>query len=320
MIVGMLLALFLASGGAEKPAAVPGGAKGTLARVADSNDYDGTLEFGGMTRTFLLHTSAPLNAATPGGPRRPMVLVLHGGGGGARGTAKMTGFNEKADREGFIAVYPSGTGRLFKDRLLTWNSGNCCGYAKEQNMDDVGFIRALIEHLTANYAVDPARVYVTGISNGGMMAYRLACEIPDRIAGIAPVAGALNVENCTPSRSVSVVAFHGTADLHVLYDGGVPKRRADPQPRTDRSVAHAISLWVKQDGCSPTPKHEEKGTIVKDTYTGCKNGTAVVLYTIKGQGHAWPGGQKWAAWADEPSHDLSATDAMWDFFKSHPKK
>ncbi|MGH8103758.1 MAG: alpha/beta hydrolase family esterase [bacterium] len=288
-------------------------------RRVESGEYEGTLELNGTNRTYVLHAYPGLPAAKAGVKPRALVIVLHGGGGNAKGTAEMTGFNTKADKEGFIALYPQGTSRLFKDRLLTWNSGNCCGFALDSNADDVGFIGALIDYLIQRYAIDKRRIYATGISNGGMMAYRLGCELSDKIAAIAPVAGALNLD-CKPNQPVSVVAFHGTADLHVLYDGGVPKRRADKNhPRTDKSVADSIDFWVKFDGCLPKPQSETRGNIMKDTYTGCKNETSVALYSIKGQGHAWPGGHKWAPWADLPTTELSATDVTWEFFKAHPK-
>src|SRR4030042_1455717 len=110
----------------------------------------------------------------------PLVIVLHGGGGTAQSTAGMTGMNVKADSSGVIAVYPNGNGRVSDEKLLTWNAGNCCGYALDNNIDDVGFIRELIDKLEKKLAIDKARIYATGISNGGMMSYRLACELADK--------------------------------------------------------------------------------------------------------------------------------------------
>src|SRR5208283_5330998 len=234
------------------------------------------------------------------------------------GAARLTGNSEKADQEGFVVAYPNGSGRL-KTRLLTWNSGNCCGYAMDQNVDDVGFIRALIDELVKTRAIDPRRVYVTGMSNGGMMTYRLGCELSDKIAAIAPVAGALNVEACQPANPVSVIIFHGTADEHVLYNGGEPIKKVDRHARVDKSVSYAVSFWVKHDGCSETPQRSEKGSVRTDIYGGGKGGAEVVLYTVNGGGHAWPGGQAYLL-GTEPTREISATDLMWDFFVRHPKK
>ena len=272
------------------------------------------LEVGDQDRTYLLHVPAKYD----GEKLAPLVIVLHGGAGNASGTAKMTNFTAKADLEGFVVVYPYGTGR-FRNRLLTWNSGNCCAYAMDHDVDDVGFIRALIVRLESDLKIDPRRIYVTGLSNGGMMAYRLGCELSDRIAAIAPVAGALNYEGCHPAQPLSVVIFHGTADPFVPYNGGEPKQKFDTHPRADKPVSYAVSYWVKNNNCLPQAKRLEKGSVTMDRYNGCKNGTEVVLYTIKGEGHTWPGGRKWAFWAAEPTHEVSATDAMWEFFAAHPK-
>ncbi len=277
-------------------------------------DHELALTAGGRERTYLLH----LPPAYDGKRSLPLVIVLHGGGGNAEGAVRMTGFSAKADREGFIVVYPNGSGRL-KARLLTWNSGNCCGYALDSDADDVGFIRALIDEMVRTRAVDPQRVYVTGMSNGGMMTYRLGCELSDKIAAIAPVAGALNVENCQPANPVSVIIFHGTADEHVLYNGGEPIRKVDRHFRMDKPVSYAVSFWVKHDGCSGTSKRIEKGSIRTEIYDGGKDGTEVVLYTVNGGGHAWPGGQAYLL-GTVPTREISATDLMWDFFVRHPKK
>jgi polyhydroxybutyrate depolymerase len=277
-------------------------------------DHELTLSAGGRERTYLLH----LPPVYDGKRLLPLVIVLHGGGGNAEGAVRMTGFSGKADKEGFVVVYPNGSGRL-KTRLLTWNSGNCCGYAMDKDVDDVGFIGALIDELVNTRAIDPKRVYVTGMSNGGMMTYRLGCELSDKIAAIAPVAGALNVENCQPSSPVSVIIFHGTADEHVLYNGGEPIRKVDRHYRADKSVAYAVSFWVKHDSCSETPRRTEKGNIRTEIYDGGKDGSEVVLYTVNGGGHAWPGGQAYLL-GTEPTKEISATDLMWDFFVRHPKK
>jgi len=276
-------------------------------------DYTQSFTFAGRERSYLIHLPSALGNAP-----LPLVFVLHGGGGNAEGAAKMSGMSPLADKENFIVVYPDGTGRL-EDRVLTWNAGNCCGYALDNQVDDVGFIRALIEELRAVYPIDAQRVYATGISNGGMMAYRLACELSDQFAAIAPVAGALNAD-CRPAQPVSAVSFHGTADRSVLYDGGAPKQQLDSHPRTDNSVAYAISFWVRQDGCATTPRRVEHGNTVQDEYGDCVNGTGVALYAIKGGGHAWPGGDRLSLLLDQPTQEISATDVMWEFFTRHPKR
>ncbi len=275
---------------------------------------DRVLMAGGRERTYRLHLPPAFDGQRP----LPLVLVLHGGGGTAHGVADITGFSAKADKEGFIVVYPNGTGR-HPDRLLTWNAFNCCGYALDHNVDDVGFIRALLDKLEAELNIDRKRVFVTGISNGGMMAYRLACELSDRIAAIAPVAGALNGAICNPAVPVSVIIFHGAADKNVLYEGGVPQKGVDRRVRVDKPVSHAVSFWVNHNGCAPVPSREQQGNVVREAYEGGRDGAAVVLYTINDEGHTWPGGKAWAFWADKPTHEISATDEIGDFFMKHPK-
>jgi len=285
-----------------------------LKAIAKPGDYRRSLNVGGLERSYIVHVPP----ADRGRGALPLVIVLHGGGGHAENVMRVSGMSDKADKEGFMVVYPNGSGRL-KNRLLTWNAGYCCGYALDHKVDDVGFIRALIEELQREANVDAKRIYVTGESNGAMMAYQLGCELSDKIAAIAPVAGAMGDGNCRPEFPLPVIIFQGTADEHVLYEGGKPKKSLDRREREDKPVSYAVSFWVKHNGCSPIPQRQEKGNIVQESYTGCRDGADVVLYTIKGGRHAWPGGKKGRPEADEPTQEISATDLMWDFFVRHPK-
>ena len=264
----------------------------------------GSLDIGGRTRRYFLHVPPTYDGKKP----LPLVLVLHGGGQSPESAERMSGMSAKADKEGFLAAYPSGTGR--SSRMPTWNSGNCCGYAMQNNVDDVTFLRALIDQLEHDYSVDPRRVFVTGISNGGMMSYRVGCELADKIAVIAPVEGAQNID-CRPSGPVSVIVFHGSADRLVPFNGGSTPFQIGSK-RSDNSVANAVAFWVKNDGCSPTPKHDENAAAHADIYSGCKNGTGVALYTIQGGRHLWPGSRI-------SGNSVAATDLMWSFFVQHPK-
>jgi polyhydroxybutyrate depolymerase len=263
-----------------------------------------SLDFGGRIRTYLLHVPPGYDANPP----LPLVFVLHGATESAESVERLSRMSAKADQEHFIAVYPSGTGRL--SGVPTWNAGNCCGYALENHVDDIRFFRALIEKLEREYAVDRKRIYFTGISNGAMMSYRVACEMSGQVAAIAPVEGALNVE-CHPTAPVSVLIFHGTADHLVPFNGGSTPFQLGGK-RKDASVAEAVDFWVKRDACSATPKHEETAEVHIDSYSGCQDGAGVALYAIQGGHHMWPG------------HALSgnkvpATDLIWSFFAAHPK-
>ena len=291
---------------------------GEKQEVNDSGDPERFLEASGRQRSYILH----LPKGYDGKGAVPLVIVFHGGGGNAAGAARMSGMSAKADQEKFIVAYPNGTGPL-PDRLLTWNSWLCCGSALDNQVDDVAFVRALVAQLEREYRVDSKRIYATGLSNGAMMTYRVGCELSDIFAAIAPVAAALDTDNCNPAQSVSAIIFHGTADKHILYQGGAPIESFDRRHnRVDKPVSYAVDFWVKRDHCSPSPTHTRTGHIVHDAYEGGENGTAVELYTIEGQGHAWPGGKKGLRHAnvDPPTQEISATDLMWDFFVRHPKK
>ena len=273
------------------------------------------IDAGGSARSYRIHLP---NGREPAEPV-PLVIVFHGGGGNAANAARMSGMDAKADREGFIAVYPNGTGGR-AGMLLTWNAWRCCGPALDNGVDDVGFVRAVVENVAREHAIDRKRIYATGLSNGGMMSYRVACEAADIFAAIAPVAGALDTDDCRPSSPVSVVVFHGTADGHVPFEGGAPRTAFDRHKRVDNPVAFAIDFWTRHDRCERTPVRSKRGHVVHDTYA-CPDGLGVELYAIEGQGHAWPGGEKGlrSGNVDPPTTEISATDLMWEFFVRHPK-
>jgi polyhydroxybutyrate depolymerase len=259
-----------------------------------------TLTVDGRSRTYRVDVP---DGATG---RLPVVLVLHGGGGNGRQVERQTGMSSSAR---FITVYPDGTGRT---SLLSWNAGNCCAYAHREGVDDVAFVSALLDEVLAEYPADPARVYATGMSNGAMMSYRLACELSDRIAGIAPVAGALNVTPCRPERPVAVLAVHGTADQAVPYEGG-PPTRAMPgnESWVNTSVADSVGFWARHNECTE-PAESQDGLVTVTRHADCE----VVLYTIEGGGHAWPGGEQPRAAADEVPPSPDATEVILDFFAS----
>lgn len=276
-----------------------------IARESRATDtQSGSISVDGRTRTYLLHVPARHDATG----RIPLVLVLHGATQSPESAERMSGMSGLADREDFVVAYPSGTGRL--SRVPTWNSGNCCGYALTNQVDDVGFIRALIDKIESEYPIDPKRVYVTGISNGAMMSFRLACELSDKIAAVAPVEGAQNLD-CRPAHPVSVIIFHGTSDRLVPFDGGSTPYQVGGR-RTDTPVADTVAFWVKEDGCASAPRHEESSEVHTTIYAGCKDGTGVALYAIQGGRHMWPG-------LAISGNNVPASDLMWSFFTQHPK-
>ncbi len=290
-------------------------AEGTVDRDLQTRPKS-SLAFGGMERSFVVR--APVNRASDT-QRVPLVIVLHGGGGNAANVEQMTGFTEKARQEGFIVAYPEGTGRLQR-ALLTWNAGHCCGYAMQQRVDDVGFIRALIDELVRTYPVDPSRIYATGMSNGGMMAHRLGIELSDRLAAIAPVVATVFGDEKKPAQPVSALMINGMLDRNVPHQGGPPGGRGanawDDSPT--RPALEQAKFWASVNGCKEHPLEDADDRRTRWSYA-CPSGRAVELVLLNDNGHAWPGGQRGSRRGDEPSSALNATDAIWEFFEAHGK-
>lgn len=279
-------------------------------------DYTRTLKVGDLERNYLVHVPPKYDHNQP----TPVVLIYHGGGSNPEVMVRFSGMNQKSDEAGFIAVYPSGRGRLA--RVLTFNGGNCCGYAMQQNVDDVAFTRKLLDDLATVINVDQKRVFATGMSNGGIIAYRMASELSDRIAAIAPVGGPMGTETCNPKRPVPVIHFHGTDDENAPFKGGKGKGVSG----TDfYSVEHSINAWVKANGCNEEPvvttqqpTVNDGTSIIRKTYGGGKDGSEVVLIEIVGGGHTWPGGPSKVRFLGKTTMNISANDAMWEFFQKHP--
>lgn len=282
-----------------------------------------TVTVGGLERRTLVYTPRGYDPTRP----TPLVVVFHGGGGNPETMVTFTGMNDTADREGFLVAYPYGTGRL-PNRLLTFNGGNCCGYAMDNNIDDVGFVRVMLDDLARVANLDSGRVYATGMSNGGIMAYRVASELADRFAAIAPVGGPIGTETCHPTQPISVIHFHGTADEHAPFNGGqgVGNPLTHVRP-VFLSVQHSLDQWIKANGCTTPPVVEQLPdttadgmTVTRTIWAGGKNNTEVVLVTINGGGHTWPGRQPPLAALGASTTDISANDLMWEFFQRHARK
>lgn len=275
-------------------------------------DSTRTLTIDGIERSYILHIPPEHDNNQP----VPIVLVFHGGFGKADGAILMSDFSGLSDKIGFFVVYPNGSGRL-NNQKLTWNGGTCCGYAQKNNIDDVAFVRAVLDDLRNITTLDEKRIYATGFSNGGMMAYRLACELPDQIAAIGSVSGTKNFSLCDPEQLIPVIHFHGTNDHHVPYDGGLGPRSLTSVDF--ESVQDTLQFWAKNNQCNTTSVVEFFNDIIHTTYASCAGGSSVELYTITDGGHAWPGSQ--ARWerSDIPTQTISATELIWDFFAAHPQ-
>jgi polyhydroxybutyrate depolymerase len=272
-------------------------------RVIAENSPAATFRFGGLERTYRVFRPATLAKSAP----VPLVVMLHGGFGTGLQAEKAYHWDEAATRYGFVVLYPDGIRRA-------WNAGICCGAPERDNVDDVGFLSALIDQIAREQNVDRSRIYVTGISNGAMMAYRMACEAPLDIAAIGPVAGTLTVP-CAQAKPTSVLAVHGLADAFVPFEGGVGKgfSRAS-RPSVPASLAH----WREIDGCT-MPAERSSGSVTESPAT-CPHGRAVELITIEGAGHQWPGSVPPPVFLQKllgPSSDaLDATVTLWQFFSA----
>lgn len=253
----------------------------------------------------------------------PAIIVLHGGGGNGEMARNMTHFSRKAVPSGVMAVYPSGTGPLKRaDSIRTWNAEHCCGYAMKNDVDDIGFISALIDSLVANDNADPKRIYVTGMSNGAMMTHRLGAALPHKIAAIAPVVGGLFGGEPKPSSPVSALMINGKLDETVLLNGGNGggrfSRSWDGVPL--KPASYQSAFWGDVNGCnSEVRTAQQKGGLVTRESYECPAGREVVRYVVNDNGHAWPGGEQGSKRGDAPSSALNATDVIFDFFMRQSK-
>jgi polyhydroxybutyrate depolymerase len=265
-----------------------------------------------LSRTFRVHLPPGYDPDTP----LPLVLMLHGGGGsGEQVEESSSNLSVVADEEGFIAVYPDGTGFI-----KTWNAGGCCGSAVTNDIDDVGFMKALLDELEATLCVDRRRVFATGMSNGGMMTHRLACELPERFAAFAPAAAAEMSHSCTPSVPRPLMHIHGSADAHVPVEGGLGCGPSGvPYPALDETMETRRLV----NGCDPTTAVAfTAGDGTCSAYQGCD--ADVLLCLIDGGGHSWPGGEPPGGAVDCPadgpqSSTFDASREVWRFFADHPK-
>jgi len=276
-----------ASGGGSGGAGGSGGSGGDAAIVTCPHaalapgNHEGTLEHDGIERSFVVHVP-PIFDNTRA---LPLVLNFHGATSTKEAQESLSQMDDKADAEGFIVAYPEGVS-------LYWNAGTCCESASANNVDDVGFARALVAQVSSEVCVDPKRVFATGFSNGGRMSYRLGCEAADLFAAIAPVAGIksfpdqMNSPGCTPSRAIPLLDIMGTADERVASQPG------------------QIAEWLAFNGCSGEPEETyRQGAHVCHTYSACSAGTSVTYCTVQDVAHTWPN-----------VDGFSTNELVWDLF------
>lgn len=318
-IQGILLALFtlLVAGCANLPSEDKL-ANGETYLVSMDVDADG------YQRSYRVHIPADYRAGEP----TPLVVVVHGAFSTSRAMEEETGFSTLADKEGFIVVYPDGIGIL--GLLQHWNAGHCCGKAAADDVDDVGFVANVIEHVNGYAAIDRNRVYMVGFSNGAMLTHRFAAERPELLAGAAPLAGAIgSVDGTGQSRwqipatrsALPIIMFHG------LHDERVPYRQPDPESasgvRRYSSVIDSSRYWSSQNGCEQ--HHRIDGVPATgfsvDTWSGCNENVTVQLITLNEWGHQWPG--RYFTDKADPQSAIFGFDAaqfIWSFFQRHSRE
>lgn len=277
-------------------------------------DHCRQLQMGHHKRSYIVHVPPSYDPNTP----TPVVLALHGAAMNGSMMVWFTGLNKTSDAKGFIVVYPSGTGA---GPLLTWNAGGLIGRIKEKKTNDVAFIGKLLDELEATANVDRNRVYACGMSNGGMMSYRLAAEMPDRIAAIAAVSGTMAMDIHDPQQPVPVMHFHGTSDDIVPYGSPI---RDTPAFFQLMGVEETVATWIKRNGCDEAcvndtlSKEGDKRTVTRRTYVNGKTASEVVLIVIDGGGHTWPGRQLPIRFLGKCARNISANELIWEFFERHP--
>jgi polyhydroxybutyrate depolymerase len=293
----------------QRRAKAPADPNLTMIRVP--GDYRFSFTRDDLMREYLVHVPASYR-----GRPMPMVIALHGGGGDADFQADDSKYKliSKSEQAGFIVVFPNGYSSFPTGILATWNAGTCCGRAAESKVDDVGFIREVIHRLERQLSIDSSRIFATGMSNGAMMTWRLACEVPE-IRAIAPVEGTDNtIGQCAPSHPVAVIEFHAADDPNVPFNGGFG---VGPSHTDYKSVAETQGKWVQID-------HASVGAVRRvlsvpgahcDLHPAGRGGAPVELCVTDTGGHSWPGGGTQQG-RKQPSMAISANDLMWSFFSS----
>jgi polyhydroxybutyrate depolymerase len=282
-----------AASSSDTPAAVidaPVVAASCADRTAQPKDADWMIG----SRLAHVHVPASYDPQAP----TPVVIDLHGRTSNGTQQAWLSHMIAKSDAAGFVVVHPESS-----TSPTSWNSGaGCCDPAYSDHVDDVGFMTALVDQLTAQLCVDPDRIFATGLSNGGYLAHTLACDLSDKLAAIGSVAGLLQVDSCHPTRPMPVWDVHGTDDPIVSYSW----------------VGQTIDFWTQENHCTTMTQTYQNGAATCVTHGGCDGGADVVLCTIQGGGHQWPGGEA-LPFLGTKSDDIIATDAQWDFFVAHPR-
>lgn len=286
-------------------------------KIKKPGTYTYVFNFQNIDRYYKVHLPLSYNPEKP----IPVIFAFHGGGGNMeiQSTNRFYKLISFSERQGVVLVFPNGHSPFKSGKLATWNAGNCCGQARDQKIDDVGFIRELYQNLRQQIKTESKKVYAIGMSNGAMMSYRLACEASDLFKAIGAVAGTDNTIDCLPIKPVSILHIHATNDEHVNYQGGRGKKAASQDVVPEfTSVEGTLNKWkeilqCKGDFKVSRPKKELEIHELK----GCQSGSQIKHIKLSDGGHSWPGGVK-PKGKDETSKLISANDEIWKFFEGLP--
>jgi polyhydroxybutyrate depolymerase len=333
--LALSLGAWSASAGAATTSTTGPASVAPTAVVPSGDAYVFTLQSGGLTRSYRLHVPP---AATTGHPL-PLVLNLHGATQNGQLQEIQSGMDASSDRDGYLVAYPDGTriatkldpDPVAKDAQYGFNAGACCGLPVTKHINDVAFLKAVIANVATHTPVDTRRVYVTGMSNGGMMAYTMAAKASHSVAAISSVSGQVQLPTIHPTRAVPTMEFHSVDDPIAKWHGVKNKN-----PKLRFSVPGGIAQFVKADGCAAKPHRgktivgaagtENAGlTATLVTYSKCHADSTVALWKLTGSGHVWPGSpfnmgppNTWIL--DGVGHGTTLVDAneeMWQFFRRY---
>lgn len=283
--------------------------------IVASGLYTQSLEVKGQKRYYKLYVPKKFDQKKS----YALVFALHGGGGDMNIQSNDEYYKQisVADKNDYVVIIPNGYSPFPSGKLATWNAGNCCGNARDLNIDDISFFKAMIEKTKNQIQIDSKKIFTSGMSNGAMMSYRLACEMSDVFSGIASVAGTDNTKTCSPTKPISIFHTHAKDDDHVKYQGGIGAGAVDKQFITEfKSVTETIQKWVQLNQCQPIAKRTSEGKGFScERYEDCKGGAVVQLCVTETGGHSWPGGKApRMARKKNIFQGFSATEKNWEFF------
>jgi polyhydroxybutyrate depolymerase len=278
----------------------------------NNNDSLEYIKVNNQTRSFMVENHESNRN------KRPLVIMLHGGGGNAQNAKMMTDFSNKAKNDDFVIIYPNGSGRN-EESLLTWNATHCCAFAMNNDVDDIAFLNAIIDHAISHYNVDANRIYLTGMSNGAMMTHKAAIALSPKIAAIATDVGTMFGDEARPQTGVPAMIINGLKDEMIPYNGGYSGGIRGAWDNTPlQPVLYQSEFWAKANNCKNIPQIIETNLIITYKYA-CPNNNNVTQIIVKQGNHAWYGGKAGRRKAQQPDNSINATDIIWDFFKSHHK-